>query len=373
MNSTNNSTLEDFYEDLDKKIAEDPVAQDYKKYQEAIDTIYLRWKTHTKFLEDMPEDQARTVSVILENQRLMNESGSGTEPFRKHSISILAKTFKNFLPFEMVSVQPMLGPKIDNFYLAFVYKSKNPAPTLSTTDETTLMGYMDPDAKVDPDNLPEISLAMKTIETSAKTKRTRLRWVGGDGGNDYENEDFRDTLAEEFRNEITREIMTDLRNNAGTVATSVLIDDVYDHEAIYIKMVEVSSVIHRKTLRGGCNWIVTSPEIGMVMAKANGWNTDFKFGIGGNVIKVGVLNGRWKLFVDPLFPANNMLLGYKEPHMLDNGYVYCPYVALTETPIILDPEEFKPQRGYLTRYGKRLISPKPYARMNFMKGSEVTS
>lgn len=370
MNSTNNKALSDFYEDLDKKIAEDPVAQAYKKYQEDIDTIYSRWKDKTKFLEGMPEDQARVVAVILENQRLMNETGSNTEPFKKHSISIVAKTFRNFLPFEMVSIQPMLGPKIDNFYLSFVYQSKNPAPSEFGPDTLVMM---DPDAKVDPENMPEINLAMKTVETTAKTKRTKLRWVGGENGDDYENEDFRDALAESFRNEITREIMTDLRNNAGTVATSVIVDDVYDYEKIYVKIVEVSGVIHRKTLRGGCNWIVTSPEIGMVMAKANGFSTDFDFGVGANVIKVGVLNSRWKLFVDPLFLPNNMLLGYKDAKPIDNGYVYSPYVALTETPIILDPEEFKPQRGYLTRYGKRLISPKPYARMNFTKGSEVTS
>lgn len=40
---------------------------------------------------------------------------------------------------------------------------------------------------------------------------------------------------------------------------------------------------------------------------------------------------------------------------LGTGYFYCPYVPLQKTPVILDPAEFTPRKGILTRYGKKLL------------------
>ncbi len=47
--------------------------------------------------------------------------------------------------------------------------------------------------------------------------------------------------------------------------------------------------------------------------------------------------------------------GYQAPSFLDVGYFYAPYIPLTKTPVILDPESFNPHKGYLTRYGKKLL------------------
>ena len=74
-------------------------------------------------------------------------------------------------------------------------------------------------------------------------------------------------LAQEINLEIDREVLTDLRNNAGTVAAwdfnTALGETLKEkYESLYIKIVELSNVVHRKTLRGGCNWLVTSPEVG---------------------------------------------------------------------------------------------------------------
>lgn len=47
--------------------------------------------------------------------------------------------------------------------------------------------------------------------------------------------------------------------------------------------------------------------------------------------------------------------GWKGDSHLDTGYYYAPYVPLQTTPVVLDPQEFKPKEGILTRYGKKLI------------------
>ena len=40
------------------------------------------------------------------------------------------------------------------------------------------------------------------------------------------------------------------------------------YESLYVKVVEVTNVVHRKTLRGGANWIVTSPEVASIFETA---------------------------------------------------------------------------------------------------------
>jgi hypothetical protein len=47
-------------------------------------------------------------------------------------------------------------------------------------------------------------------------------------------------------------------------------------------------------------------------------------------------------------------MGYKAMSYMDSGYFYAPYIPLTRTPIVLDPDSFNPRKGILTRYGKKL-------------------
>jgi hypothetical protein len=61
-----------------------------------------------------------------------------------------------------------------------------------------------------------------------------------------------------------------------------------------------------------------------------------------------------------------MLMGYKGDSYMDSGYFYCPYVPLTQTPVVLDPESFCPRKGILTRYGKNCFR-EFYARMSIAK------
>lgn len=40
------------------------------------------------------------------------------------------------------------------------------------------------------------------------------------------------------------------------------------YESLYVRVVEVSNVINRKTLHGGANWLVTSPEVASIFEPA---------------------------------------------------------------------------------------------------------
>lgn len=229
-------------------------------------------------------------------------------------------------------------------------------------------------------DLPEINLVIESEEIAAKTRKLKAVW-SYEAQQDLRSQHNLDAeaeltavLAQEINLEIDREVLTDLRNNAGTVAAwdfnTALGETIKEkYESLYVKVVEVSAVIHRKTLRGGANWLVTSPEVASIFETATAGfapapSETFTSSLG--IQYVGTVNNRWRLYKDPLFPSNQILLGYKGDSYMDSGYFYCPYVPLTQTPVVLDPESFCPRKGILTRYGKKLLreGAKFYARMS---------
>jgi len=43
--------------------------------------------------------------------------------------------------------------------------------------------------------------------------------------------------------------------------------------------------------------------------------------------------------------------------------VYAPYVPLIQTPVVLDPTNFTPRRGVMTRYAKKLVRAEFYGKI----------
>lgn len=230
------------------------------------------------------------------------------------------------------------------------------------------------------DDIPEVNLTVEAEEIGVKKRMMRATWS-------YEaDQDLRSmhdieaeaeltaVLAQEINMEIDREILRDLRVNAGTITTwdfgNALGDNIQEkYQALFVKLTEVSNIIHKKTLRGGANWIVTTPEIASIFEAAlsnyqvTGIQDSFTSGIG--VSYVGNVQNRWQLFKDPLFPANQILMGYRGQTFLDTGYFYCPYVPLMQTPTIFNDQTLCPLKGIMTRYGKKMLrdGSKFYARI----------
>jgi hypothetical protein len=219
--------------------------------------------------------------------------------------------------------------------------------------------------------LPEVNLAIESEEIAAKTRKLKAVWTY-EAQQDLRSQHNLDAeaeltavLAQEINLEIDREIINDLITSAGTLTTWTMgstfasgdtIKEKY--ESLFVKCTEVSNVIHRKTLRGGANWIICSPEVAAIFETATAGfapapSESFTSSLG--VQYVGTVANRWRLYKDPLFPAGKLLMGYKGDSYMDSGYFYCPYVPLTQTPVVLDPEGFVPRKGILTRYGKKLL------------------
>lgn len=139
------------------------------------------------------------------------------------------------------------------------------------------------------------------------------------------------------------------------------VGDVYANLLALINI--ASQDIYKSTQRGPGNWILTSPVVGSLLessAKLQGGidRSDGPTNFSKNGVSyVGKFMGRYDLYVDPLYPEDEILMGYKGDSPMDAGYVYAPYIPLQGLPKIVDPETFQPRKGLITRYGKAAITP----------------
>lgn len=124
-----------------------------------------------------------------------------------------------------------------------------------------------------------------------------------------------------------------------------------------------SQDIYRTTLRGPGTVLITSPLIASLLESAaklegglpkEGSPTNQQ---GNAVAYVGKFMGKYDMIVDPLFPEDEIIIGYKGNGPMDAGFFYCPYIPIMSLETVTDPETFQPRKGILTRYGKVAIQP----------------
>ena len=243
-------------------------------------------------------------------------------------------------------------------------------------------------------NIPEIDIKVDSIAVTAQTKKLKAKWTPelGQDLNAYHNLDaeveLTSILSEQIALEIDREIVADLVNGA-TAATyywsrspGLFVDKTNGNELgassaapdftgtvseWYETLVEtindVSAQIHRKTLRGGANFIVVGPEVANILEFTAGFRAsvtaDAETGTVG-AVNVGSLSKKFDVIVDPYFLRNVVLVGRRGTSFLESGYVYAPYVPLQTTPTIFGPEDFVPRKGVMTRYAKKMVRPDMY-------------
>jgi hypothetical protein len=135
------------------------------------------------------------------------------------------------------------------------------------------------------------------------------------------------------------------------------------YETLVETINDVSAQIHRKTLRGGANFLVCGPEVANVLEFTSGFRAnithDQERGTVG-AVKAGSLSKKWDVYVDPYFMRNVILVGRKGSSFLESGFVYAPYVPLQTTPTIFGTEDFVPRKGVMTRYAKKMVRPDLY-------------
>jgi hypothetical protein len=235
--------------------------------------------------------------------------------------------------------------------------------------------------------IPEIDLRIQSVAVTSQTRKLRAKWTP-ELAQDlaaYQNLDaeveLTQVLSEAIALEIDREILADLlwgatganyywsrkpgkfvnMANGNTESGASFTGTVREwYETLVETCLQVANTIHRKTLRGAANWMVTSPTLATIFEASvlykpvlslDPKETQFSLG----TEKMGTVNSRFTLYKDPYFPQNKILIGYKGGSFLETGYVYAPYVPLIVTPTIYGPEDFVPRKGVMTRYAKKMV------------------
>jgi hypothetical protein len=248
-------------------------------------------------------------------------------------------------------------------------------------------------------NMKELNIDVSSIAVTTQTKKLKAKWTPelGQDLNAYHNLDaeveLTQLLSEHIALEIDRELLEDLVKGAtadtyywsrrpgkfvnratgeqigGDVANESLMGADFTgtvsewYETLIETINDVSAQIHRKTLRGGANFLVCGPEVANILEftsgfRANVSHEDNKGDVG--AVKAGSLSRKWDVYVDPYFPRSTILVGRRGSSFLESGYVYAPYVPLQVTPTIFGTEDFVPRKGVMTRYAKKMVRPDMY-------------
>jgi hypothetical protein len=172
--------------------------------------------------------------------------------------------------------------------------------------------------------------------------------------------DFTTGLAAESQNKGSNIFVHDFTTTALGLAPRH-VGEVYANLLAVINF--ASQDIYRTTMRGPGTWLLTSPLVASMLesaAKLEGGlaSGDGPSNVGKNNIEYkGKFAGKYDLYVDPMYPTDEIMVGYKGSNAMDSGFVYAPYIPLQQLPTITDPETFQPRKGILTRYGKVAVTP----------------
>jgi len=219
----------------------------------------------------------------------------------------------------------------------------------------------------------EIEAKIGTATVTAQTRKLRARWTfeAAQDANNLHGIDLQEELVSALATEIKREIDIELINNSRAAAAAVVVElddgagggiannntwQAEKYRAIYQQIVFASQQIAQNTRRGAANWMVTSPRTVAALASISNFSFNQVSGnlnqfADGGVTFVGTLDGRLKVYQNPMAVNDNILLGFKGASVLDAGQVYAPYVPLSISETILNPTDMTPRVGVMTRYG----------------------
>ena len=224
----------------------------------------------------------------------------------------------------------------------------------------------------------EVSFQLTSVTVSVEERKLRATWspelaqdVSAFHNIDAEAE-LTAILSEQIAAEIDREGLRDLRKSAPWTArwdyngwqrigtTSTVYTQKDWNQTLMTKINMISAQIQKSTLRGGANFIVVSAEISAVLndleyfhvTDASAESDQYNMGIE----KIGSLQGRYQVYVDPYAPYWSLIMGHHGNSLLDTGYIYAPYIPMALTPTMYNPFNFAPVKGICTRYAKKMVN-----------------
>ena len=222
----------------------------------------------------------------------------------------------------------------------------------------------------------EMAFSIDKVTVTAKTRALKADYslelaqdLKAVHGLDAESE-LSNILAAEILAEINREVVRTVNVTAkrgstvGTTTAGVFNLDVdasgrwsvEKFKGLMFQIEREANAIAKATRRGKANLIICSSDVASALQMAG--VLDYTPALNSNNLAVddtgttfaGVLNGRFRVYIDPYAGHNYMTVGYKGANAFDAGLFYCPYVPLQLVRAV-DQETFQPKIGFKTRYG----------------------
>jgi hypothetical protein len=181
-------------------------------------------------------------------------------------------------------------------------------------------------------------------------------------------------ILAEINREVVRTILvTAVRGaNTGTVNQGIFDLDtdsngrwsVEKFKGLMFQLEREANQIAKDTRRGKGNVIICSSDVASALQMAG--VLDYAPALNSNNLQVddtgntfaGILNGRFRVYIDPYTTGNYAVIGYKGSNAFDAGLFYCPYVPLQMVRAV-GQDTFQPKIGFKTRYG---MVPNPFAK-----------
>lgn len=341
----------------------------------------------------------KRVAVLLPST--LNADAQGARAFALYSGSVLLSQYPEY-------TQASINALTNDVTVVFIISASNASlsgstgsgslevkyhkqPTAEDRGDFEDLSFSGSYAKLD---IPEIDIVLKSEPIVAKTRKLKAVWTPEltQDLNAYHSVDaeaeLTSLLSEYISMEIDLEILDMLIQNADTTEVwsarigyefneslgrfeqSAVNNQAYTkstwYQTLAIKIQKLSNKIHQKTLRGGANFMVVSPDVATILESIPGYMVDTdgdkqSFAMG--VTKSGTFANRYTVYKNPYLTSNVILLGFKGSSFLESGAVYSPYIPLIMTPVLYDYDNLTPRKGVMTRYAKKMIRSEFYGRV----------
>jgi len=323
--------------------------------------------------------------------------GAGYDPIL---ILLVRRAVPNLIAYDICGVQPMTGPTGLIFAMRARYGSQagaealfneadtgfagtgahaNTLPNANTQLITTGTGMTTAAAEALGDgqgtNYAEMAFSIEKVTVSAKTRALKAEYttelaqdLKAVHGLDAETE-LANILQTEILTEINREVVRTIYAVAVPGATGAATPGTFDldvdangrwsvekFKGLMFQIEQEANAIAKGTRRGKGNVVICSSDVASALQMAG--VLDYTPALNSNTLEVddtgntfaGVLNGRFRVYVDPFAGSNYMVVGYKGSSAFDAGLFYCPYVPLQMVRAVGE-NSFQPKIGFKTRYG----------------------
>ena len=330
-------------------------------------------------------------------------SGVNVAGFDPVMISLVRRAMPQMIAYDICGVQPMTQPTGLIFAMKSRYANQTGTEALFNEADTDFSGADSPaHAGANPyadtfttgvgqgtaaaesgDKFNEMAFSIEKTSVVAKSRQLKAEYsielaqdLKSVHGLDAEGE-LSNILSTEILAEINREVIRTIYKSAkvgaqqGTATAGTFDLDVDSNgrwsvekfKGLLFQIEREANAIGQATRRGKGNFIVCSSDVASALAMAG--VLDYAPALSTNLnvdetstVFAGVLNGRYKVYVDPYTVANAsagtglqfFMAGYKGTSAFDAGVFYCPYVPLQLVRAI-DPTTFQPKIGFKTRYG----------------------